>query len=248
MTEYEKNKTIGEYVTAVKEQLEAAAADEELRPESGQNHKGGRPSQAASTRKVAEHTGIPRQTAEKARSHVETVDVFPFMQSWPQYRVLEAREQVVRIPVDEHPRIATLLDQPGIPPTEGVSIIRILATKPQEEREGIYALNESKDSHQRQQALAAAKPHMPDPRLPHLQQAIKELATISNLSKDYLKDSFMTEIGHLILLEDKINEELARRDVSWRQGNPQPEDLTTKTAWSRRLTEEADSTTSWSST
>ena len=216
LTEYEKNKTIGEYVTAVKEELEAAAADKELRPDSGQNHKGGRPSQAASTRKVAERTGIPRQTAEKARSHVETVDVFPFMQSWPQYRVLEAREQVVRIPVDEHPRIATLLDQPGIPPTEGVSIIRLLATKPQEEREGIYALNESKDSHQRQQALAAAKPHMPDPRLPHLRQAMKELATVSNLSKDDLKDSFRAEIGHLILLEDKINEELARRDVSWR--------------------------------
>ena len=213
LTEYEKNKTIGEYVTAVKEQLEAAAADEELRPDSGQNHKGGRPSQAASTRKVAEHTGIPRQTAEKARSHVETVDVFPFMQSWPQYRVLEAREQVVGIPVDEHPRIATLLDQPGIPPSEGVSIIRNLATKPQEEREGIYALNESKDPYHRQQALAAAvaKPPMPDPRLPHLRQAMKELATVSKLSNDDLKDLFTTEIGHLILLEDKIKEAGALR-------------------------------------
>ena len=80
---------------------------------------------------------------------------------------------------------------------------------------------------------------LPDPRLPHLRQAIKELATVTNLSKDYLKDSFMTEIGHLILLEDKIYEASARRGVSWRQGNPQPEDLTTKTAWSRRLAEEA---------
>ena len=115
--------------------------------------------------------------------------------------------------MDEHPRIATLLDQPDIPPSEGVSIIRNLATKPQEEREGIYALNESKDSYQRQQALAAAaaKPPMPDPRLPHLRQAMEELATVTRLSKDYLKDSFMTEIGHLILLEDKIKETFALR-------------------------------------
>ena len=83
LTEYEKNKAMVEYVEGVKQELKEAEG-EELRPDSGQNHRGGRPSQAASTRKVAERTGIPRQTAADARSHVETVDVFPFMQSWPQ--------------------------------------------------------------------------------------------------------------------------------------------------------------------
>ncbi len=217
LTSYEMNKTIGEYVAAVKEELEAEAADKELRPESGQNQKqAGRPSQAASTRKVAARTGIPRQTAEKAQFHVETADAFPFMQSWPQYQVLEAREQVAGIPVAEYPRITTLLDQPSIPPTEGVSILRNLATKLQEEREGIYALNESNDSSQRQQALtdaAAPKPPTPEdnPRLSHLRQAMKELAEVSKLSKDDLKDSVDNEIDHLISLEAKMKEPFALR-------------------------------------
>ena len=181
--------------------------------DSPKNPQGGRSKKAASQENVAERVGTSRRAISEAQAHVETVDAFPFMQSWPQYRVLEAREQAAGIPVDEHPRIATLLDQPGIPPTEGVSIIRNLATKPQEEREGIYALNESKDSYQRQQALAAAaaKPPMPDPRLPHLRQAMKELATVTRLSKDDLRDSFKTEIGHLILLEEEINEAGALR-------------------------------------
>lgn len=68
------------YVEAVKEELR-----EEPRSESEQNKKD-------SGTKVAERTGIPKSTASQARSHVETADAFPFMQTWPQYRVLEARE------------------------------------------------------------------------------------------------------------------------------------------------------------
>ena len=70
-----------EYVAAVKGEL------------AGENEEVGR---SPSTRKVAERTGIPRTTASEAQSHVETADAFPFMQSWPQYRVLEARELLAK--------------------------------------------------------------------------------------------------------------------------------------------------------
>ncbi len=209
LTSYEQSKAMTVYAGAVTKELEETG----LMGDSPINPQGGRPKKAASQEKVAERVGTSRRAISEAQAHVETADAFPFMQSWPKYRVLEAREQVAEIPVDEHSRIATLLDQPGIQPTEGISIIRNLATKPQEEREGIYALNESKDPYHRQQALAAAvaKPPMPDPRLPHLRQAMKELATVSKLSNDDLKDLFTTEIGHLILLEDKIKEAGALR-------------------------------------
>ena len=91
LTEYEKNKAMVEYVEAVKEE------GLELRTDSVQNSLG-RPSDPTSERKVAERTGIPASTAREAQSHVETADLFPFMQSWPQYRVLEAREVVAKLP------------------------------------------------------------------------------------------------------------------------------------------------------
>jgi len=145
LTSYEQSKAMTVYAGAVTEELEEAG----LMGDSPKNLQGGRPKKAASQEKVAERVGTSRRTICEAQSHVETADAFPFMQSWPQYRVLEAREQAAGIPLGEHPRVAMLLDQPGIPPIEGVSIIRNLATKPQEEREGIYALNESGDSYQR---------------------------------------------------------------------------------------------------
>ena len=41
----------------------------------------------------------------EAQTHVAIADIFPFMQSWPQYRVLEAKEYVEQLPEVEHKAI-----------------------------------------------------------------------------------------------------------------------------------------------
>ena len=205
LTPYEKNKAMVELVDAVKEGLQKDSLSES--DNESPKQKGGQ-SNPASQQKVAERTGIPRSTAIEAQAHVETADAFPFMQTWPQYKVLEAREVVATLPKEEHERVAVLINQPGTPPDVGVSILRDMASKSVQERESIYKQSESKDVFHLQQALPA-KPAMPDSRLLHLRQAMKELAAISNLSKDELKDSVNTEIGHLILLEERIKESVA---------------------------------------
>ena len=88
LTEYEKNKAMVEYVEAVKEELENEAP--QLISESDKNPKGGRSSNPSSQQKLSERTGIPQSSISEAQSHVGTAAAFPFMQSWPQYRVLEA--------------------------------------------------------------------------------------------------------------------------------------------------------------
>ena len=58
---------------------------------------GGRPpNDRVSLREVSERIGIPENTIRHAQAHVETADAFPFMQSWPQYRVLEAQGVAAR--------------------------------------------------------------------------------------------------------------------------------------------------------
>ena len=190
------------YAEAVGEQLKD---EEELLPDSG-NKPPHRPPKPDSQVKVAERTGIPRQTISKAQTHVATADAFPFMKPWPQYRVLEAEEYIGKLPEAEHPTVIRLLSQPGIPPDSGLGIIINLAGKTTEQRATIYALNESKDSYQRGQALAMAAdlPPMPDPRLVHLRAAIKSLHACVRLSKGGLKKSLESDIERLLILERSI--------------------------------------------
>ena len=221
LTEYEKNKAMVNYVEAVGEELEK----ERVLLDSNETSKVriGRPTKGkASQQQIAQRTGLTQPTISQAQSHIAAVDKYPFMQSWPQYRVLEARELVATLPEDERERATALIYQNGTRPEVGVGILRNMASKSLEERENIYQQNESTDPVQRQQAISTAvdKPLL-DPRLSHLKQAMQTLAALVRLSNDELKSAFSTEIGHLILLEDEVKAATLRQawkrisDVPW---------------------------------
>jgi ElaB/YqjD/DUF883 family membrane-anchored ribosome-binding protein len=139
----------------------------------------GRPREAGSLRRISERIGVPVQTIQDAKKHVETAEAFPFMQeaSWKQYHVLQAREQLDRIPEPDRPKVAALIDQPGIPPQAAIPILANLASAPSERREAILRLAESEDARDRGLALteAAERPPMPDPRITPINNAIREV-------------------------------------------------------------------------
>jgi hypothetical protein len=123
LTEYEKSKAMVAYVETVREV--AKEESEELFVESTNNSpKRGRPVQPDSTLQVSQRTGIPEPTIRAAETHVSTADTFPFMQSWPQYRVLEAKEHLEKLPEEEHQAVTELLSQPGIPVEKGINTRR----------------------------------------------------------------------------------------------------------------------------
>ena len=97
LTEYEKNKAMVEYVEAVKEET-CSESEQVSTPNRGPSRTPG------SYRDIEQRTGLPASTVKEAQSHVETADLFPFMQPWPQYRVLEAREVVGMLPVPARAR------------------------------------------------------------------------------------------------------------------------------------------------
>jgi len=145
-----------------------AEAKREIR--SGPERKsGGRPSEPGSRRDVAERGGVPLATRDRMEKHEAIAEQYPFMQKpgWVQYRVLEAGAKMAAIPEKERPAVATLLDQPAIPPKAAIGIIDNLGAMKPAERERIYDMAKSTDQHVRSNALAAAAalPPMPDPGL-----------------------------------------------------------------------------------
>jgi hypothetical protein len=78
------------YVETVREVAKEEAED--FRLESGRKSSRGRPPEPGSSRDIERRTGLDRSTVQMAETHVATADTFPFMQPWPQYRVLEAKE------------------------------------------------------------------------------------------------------------------------------------------------------------
>lgn len=170
LTTYEQNRTLGQLVATVREiEVEessdaidsgcAESAQPELRPQN-------RP-QPGSLRRVSQRIGIPVKTINDAQHHVETADAFPVMQSWPQYRVLEARQHLNALPKDERGQAVALISEPGTPPDTAVGMLANLAKMPRPERAEIYTLYASTDDHERGRAKAAAArlPPKPSPAL-----------------------------------------------------------------------------------
>ncbi len=165
----------------------------EFRPDSGRNSRG-RPSESGSYRDVEERTGISRSTASDATRHVETAETYPAMQSpeWKQYHVLQACEQLEKLPETERPQAVALLDE--LHPKTAVELLAKMAGKPEDERHEIYRLHESEDQRERDLAMtkAAELPPMPDPRL----QPLREMQrTMRRWLKDYPDDAVNEQIG-----------------------------------------------------
>ena len=176
LTPFERARTLVQRAEVVRE-----IAAEQLVPDSGTNSAGpGRPPNPSSEKRVAERMGVPRATLQEAKAHVETAEAFPFMQKpdWKQYHVLEAREALAKLPEPEQAQAAALVDQPGIPPSEAIPIIRNLAEMKPDDRSKVFTLNESPDQRDRSLAIttAAQKPAMPDPRVLLIDSAVRELS------------------------------------------------------------------------
>lgn len=174
LTPTERSRTIAQLAET------AAVADREtFRPELGTKPSGGRPAEPGSIRRVSERIGVPTSTIQKAQTHVETAEAFPFMQKpdWKQYHVLEAKEAIDRIPEPERPAVAKLIDQPATPPRDAIRMVRNLAEMPAKERAEVIRLSESPDIRDQSLALTTAhkSPPMPDPRLNRIDRAIREI-------------------------------------------------------------------------
>lgn len=182
LTAYERSRTL-----AALAETAAEIDRSEFRPESGRNSDG-RPSEPGSLRRVSERLGVPRQTLNDATRHVAAADAFPLLQKpdWKQYQALEAKEHLERLPEPERAEAARLVDQPGIPPAEALPILRNLAGMEPTRRDEVFRLNRSDDARDRSRALttAAAKPPMPDPRLPLLDEAGDLLKRAARLFPD----------------------------------------------------------------
>jgi hypothetical protein len=124
---------------------------------------------AGSKRDVANVTGISPANQEKIERHVKLAEAYPFMQrpGWLRHRVLDAGDQLDKIPPKHRSEIAALLDQDAIPPKTAVEILGNVATMSDADRKQIVDLAHSSDSHERQKALtmAAAVPPPVDPGL-----------------------------------------------------------------------------------
>lgn len=177
LTAYEQARTTVELA-----QVASAVDVEEFRPESGHKSRG-RPVEPGSLRRVEERIGIPRTTINKAERHVETADAFPAFQSpaWKQYHVLEAKEQLDKLPASDRPKAVAIIDQPGIPPQAALPILRNIALMAESQRSEVFRLNESEDKRERSLALttAADRPPMPDPRLVPLRAMVRDLRSMA---------------------------------------------------------------------
>jgi hypothetical protein len=181
LTPYEQAKVLNGLAATAAEVLRQS----EFLPESGKKSGRGRPPKPDAGERIAERTGIPRQTIDAAQNHVATVDDYlpTTGQGWKQYHVLEAREHLERMPEPERVKAAKLIDQPGIPPKQAVAVLGNLAAMPEPERAHVLDLSESTDQRDRSLALteAAKVPPMPDPRLPLLSDAIEALRKAGRL-------------------------------------------------------------------
>ena len=159
--------------------LKLSGADE-IKGRGGSRVGAGRPPSGAVSRKaLAEVTGISPTNQQRIADHVALAEEFPFMQQpgWVMGNVITAGEAIEKLPEQERPKVAALLDQPGVPPKKAIAILENLVELPPAERKAIFKLAESDDEHDQGTALsrAAALPDPVDPGLTLLRSAVEEL-------------------------------------------------------------------------
>jgi hypothetical protein len=202
----------------------ASAAGEVLRQQEFPSHKdknpkGGRPEKPDAQERVADRIGVAQNTLSKAQTHVSTVEDFLPTQgpAWPQYHVLEARSHLDRIPEQERPKAAALIDQPAIPARDALKILGNLAEMPAPERAKVLTLAESDDARDRSKALteAAKLPFMPDPRATWLVGQITELRKMAKLfPNDIFADWFNEKADEFKTVAKDIKEAHRDRNLS----------------------------------
>lgn len=111
---------------------------------------------------------------ERAR---EIADQYPWMSAWPEYRALEARMQLERLPEADREAAIALVNRPYCPPDDATKILRNLASMPPDARAKVFRDAQSDDQRYASLALsvAAGVPPQPDPRIFLIDDAIRPL-------------------------------------------------------------------------
>lgn len=116
-----------------RKKLEAAeVAGQVLSGQLARKAQQGRPSKYGVSRdEVAGFIGETEDTLRKAEKHVNAAETYPFLAQpgWKQYHAMEAAETLNKLPEDERPEFAALIDQPGIPPRDAIRTLQNVATK-----------------------------------------------------------------------------------------------------------------------
>ena len=103
---------------------------------------------------------------------------------WRDFERMEAVEILDTLPTEEHAHIDQLLNEPGIPGSTGILILRNLQKSEAPRRQQIYQLNASNDPRERSLAktISANRPPSPDPQMTIIFNIRK---SIDSLSKAY---------------------------------------------------------------
>jgi len=174
LSAFERSKNLAELATVAKivdRETEKSGRTQSDQPNSRpQNNP-----KAGSSRRVSERISVPKSTIRKAEKHVVAAETYPVLQGpgWKQYHAIEAAEVLNQLPEKDRGPLANLIDQPALPPTTALEMLRNVASKSDSERKEIITLAQSPDSRDRSLAStkAAELPPMPDQRIPLVRHA-----------------------------------------------------------------------------
>lgn len=126
---------------------------------------------------------------------------------WQNYEVLEARTRLSNLPDATRPTAMRMIAESGVPPDDGLKILRNLEAMPSSEQAEVVRLYASNDGRDRSLAktTAAGTPPMPDPRVAVIRDCERRLGEII---RRYPDDEYANLIGvicnHLEAVRDAI--------------------------------------------
>lgn len=143
----------------------------------------------AAVQSFPELAPAPQSVALDTAKHLRTVeptvverarqiaDQYPWMAEWPEYRALEARAQLERLPEADREAAIALVNRPFCPPDDATTMLRNIANMSASERAVLYRNAQSDDRRYAGLALsvAAGVPPQPDPRIFLIDDAIRPL-------------------------------------------------------------------------
>lgn len=145
------------------------------------------------------------------------VEPLPFMrrEGWKPYHVLEAIEILASFPQDEHVALNTFLDRPFLPAEEGLKMLHNLHRHTTDQRQRIYALQQSTDPREQSLALTlvAKKAPEPDPQTLIAASLIKTLDDLRHRQRRTWRLPYPDEPWAPAL--DEIDEMLATVQERW---------------------------------
>jgi hypothetical protein len=147
-----------------------------------------------------------------------TVEPLPFMrrEGWKPHQLLEAIDHLAALPQDEHARIDALLNRPGLPPGDALTMLANLHVRAIEQRLHCYGLAESADPRERSLAdtLLAEKAPEPDPQAVLAGNLIRAVEEIRDRQRRNWRRPYAYEPWAPRL--DEIDQWLANAQDAWR--------------------------------